>query len=55
VLRSARLVTLRRDGNRRLYRADATRLAELKAMLDAFWGERLARLAAELGDPPRRR
>jgi hypothetical protein len=27
-----------------------TRLAEIKTMLDAFWGERLARLADELAD-----
>ncbi len=29
-----------------------TRLAEIKTMLDAFWGERLARLADELGAGP---
>jgi len=50
VLRETGLVTLRQDGNRRLYRAHTTRLAEIKEMLDAFWGERLARLAEEL-DP----
>jgi DNA-binding transcriptional ArsR family regulator len=50
VLREAGLVSLRVQGNRRLYRADASRLAELRAMLDAFWGERLARLADELKD-----
>jgi DNA-binding transcriptional ArsR family regulator len=48
ILRETGLVTLRQDGNRRLYRAHATRLAEIKRMLDAFWGERLARLAYEL-------
>ena len=51
VLRDTGLVTLRRDGNRRLYRAHATRLAEIQAMLDAFWGERLAQLADEIERP----
>jgi DNA-binding transcriptional ArsR family regulator len=50
ILRETGLVTLRHDGNRRLYRADVGRLAEIQAMLDAFWGERLGRLADELGD-----
>jgi DNA-binding transcriptional ArsR family regulator len=48
VLKEAGLVTPRAEGNRRLYRADPARLAEVKAMLDAFWGERLVRLADEL-------
>jgi DNA-binding transcriptional ArsR family regulator len=47
VLRAAELVTARVDGNRRLYRARAERLAELRAALDAFWAERLDRLARE--------
>jgi DNA-binding transcriptional ArsR family regulator len=48
VLRDTGLVTLRQDGNRRLYRARVTRLAEIKAMLDAFWGNRLDQLADEI-------
>jgi DNA-binding transcriptional ArsR family regulator len=48
VLREAGLVTLREEGNRRLYRAHVARLAEVHAMLDEFWGERLARLSDEL-------
>lgn len=48
ILRETGLVTLRQDGNRRLYRAHASRLAEIQAMLDVFWGDRLARLADEL-------
>lgn len=48
VLREADLVSVRYDGNRRLYRVRADRLAELRAMLDAFWGDRLAGLQAEL-------
>ena len=50
ILRDTGLVTVREQGNRRLYRAHMTRLAEIKTMLDAFWGERLGRLADELGD-----
>jgi DNA-binding transcriptional ArsR family regulator len=48
VLREAGLVTPRAEGNRRLYSAEVKRLAEVRAMLDAFWGERLARLSDEL-------
>jgi DNA-binding transcriptional ArsR family regulator len=51
LLRDAGLVTVRTDGNRRLYRADLGRVAEVAAFLDAFWAEPLARLkrAAEPG------
>jgi DNA-binding transcriptional ArsR family regulator len=48
VLREAGLVSVRLAGNRRFYRVRAGRIAELRAMLDQFWGERLARLQAEL-------
>ena len=48
VLREAGLVSVRLEKNRRLYRARADRLAELRALLDEFWGARLARLRAEL-------
>jgi DNA-binding transcriptional ArsR family regulator len=48
VLREAGLVSVRLEKNRRLYRVRADRLAELRAMLDGFWGSRLARLRAEL-------
>jgi len=51
VLREAGLVSVRLEGNRRFYRVQAARLAELQAMLDQFWGRRLARLQAELGTP----
>ena len=51
VLREAGLVSVRLDGNRRFYRVQAGRLAELRAMLDQFWGRRLTRLQAELGTP----
>jgi DNA-binding transcriptional ArsR family regulator len=54
VLRETGLVTSRHDGNRRLYRARLKRLAEVRAMLDDFWGERLARLSEELTHGPER-
>jgi len=49
VLREAGLVSVRLQGNRRFYRVRADRLVELRAMLDEFWGSRLASLRAELG------
>ena len=48
VLREAGLVTVRSAGNRRLYRADPERIAELRGALEAFWGSRLAGLRAEV-------
>jgi DNA-binding transcriptional ArsR family regulator len=51
VLRDADLVSVRSEGNRRWYRVRADRLAELQAMLDQFWGAKLAVLQAELGPP----
>ena len=47
VLREAGLVEERRNGTRRLYRARPEGLAELRAFLDGFWGERLAALKRE--------
>jgi DNA-binding transcriptional ArsR family regulator len=44
VLKSAGLVSERRDGTRRLYRARPEGLAELRSFLDGFWEDRLARL-----------
>jgi DNA-binding transcriptional ArsR family regulator len=49
VLREADLISVRLEGNRRLYRARADRLAQLWAILDEFWGTRLASLQSELG------
>jgi|SRR3954470_5558552 len=46
LLRDAGLVTVRRDGKRRLYRADHDRLGPLTEFLEAFWGTQLDRLAA---------
>jgi DNA-binding transcriptional ArsR family regulator len=49
VLKAAGLVSERRDGTRRLYRARPEGLAELRSFLDGFWEDRLGqlKLAAE--------
>jgi DNA-binding transcriptional ArsR family regulator len=49
VLKEAGLLTERRDGRRRLYRARPEGLADVIAFLGAFWDDRLdaLRLAAE--------
>ena len=44
VLKEAGLVSERRNGTRRLYRASPEGLAELRAFLEEFWGERLETL-----------
>lgn len=44
VLRRAGLVTVERDGRRRLYRADHEALAELRSFFDRYWGDALGRL-----------
>jgi DNA-binding transcriptional ArsR family regulator len=48
VLRDAGLVSVRVDANRRLYRAEPARVAEVRAALEAFWGERLGRMRDDL-------
>ncbi len=47
VLKEAGLVNERRNGTRRLYSARPEGLAELKAFLDQFWGDRLEALKRE--------
>ena len=54
VLKNAGLVSERRDGARRLYRARPEGLAELRAFLDVFWDHRLDRLKAEAEKEQRR-
>jgi DNA-binding transcriptional ArsR family regulator len=44
VLREAELVIERRDGTRRLYRADHAHMEELRRFLDEFWTGGLQRL-----------
>lgn len=52
LLRDAGLVTVRVDGNRRLYRADLDRVAEVAAFLDEFWATPVARLKAAAESRP---
>ena len=47
VLREAGLVRERRDGTRRLYRADIGGLDDLREYLERFWDERLETLKTE--------
>ena len=44
VLKEAELVTERRDGTRRLYRANPQTMAELRSFLDDYWTSGLERL-----------
>ena len=44
VLKTAGLVTERRDGTRRLYRADWNEMKNLRKFLDEFWTSGLERL-----------
>ena len=45
-LREAGLVSVRVDANRRLYRADLGRVAQVASFLDEFWAGPLQRLRA---------
>lgn len=47
VLKSAGLVAERRDGTRRMYRANPAGLLGLKQFIDRLWATGLARLKAE--------
>ena len=57
VLKEAGLIVERRLGTRRLYRARPEGLAELRAFIEEFWDEQLARLKeqAELEERRSRR
>jgi DNA-binding transcriptional ArsR family regulator len=55
VLREADLVTERRDGTRRLYRARPEGLEELRDFLEGFWTDRLGSLKREVEAEQRRR
>jgi DNA-binding transcriptional ArsR family regulator len=52
VLRDAGLIEVRKQGNRRLYRARQEGLAQLRAFLDEFWTERLGVLAEHVEAAP---
>jgi DNA-binding transcriptional ArsR family regulator len=54
VLKRAGLVSERRDGARRLYRARPEGLAELRDFLDGFWASRLEQLKVAAEDEGRR-
>ena len=56
VLKEAKLVTERRDGTRRMYRANTDTMAELRAFLDDYWTSGLERLrdAAEAAEARKR-
>ena len=45
VLRKAEFVTVRKDGNRRFYRADQDSLGPLRDVLETMWGDTLQNLA----------
>jgi DNA-binding transcriptional ArsR family regulator len=55
VLEDAGLVAVRRDGTRRLYRAEPGAMAEVKRFLDSFWDDRLTRLKGAVEFDERRR
>jgi DNA-binding transcriptional ArsR family regulator len=44
ILRESELVTVRRDGTRRLYRANLEAVAQLRRELGMFWDTHLAKL-----------
>jgi DNA-binding transcriptional ArsR family regulator len=57
ILRDSRLVSVRREGTRRLYRVDVAAIARLRAELGRFWDAHLAQLkqAAEVSARKARR
>jgi DNA-binding transcriptional ArsR family regulator len=55
VLKEAGLVSERRNGTRRLYRARPEGLVELRAFLDELWGDRLQTLKREAEREERRK
>jgi DNA-binding transcriptional ArsR family regulator len=55
VLKGAGLVEERRDGTRRLYRARAAGLDELRRSLEDFWADGLARLKTAAEQEERRK
>jgi DNA-binding transcriptional ArsR family regulator len=48
ILREAGFVTVRKEGNRRYYRADHDGLGELRPALEAMWSTTLDRLTATI-------
>lgn len=54
VLRDNGYVTVRRDGNRRLYQADKSGLGPLRAVLESMWSTTLDGLVAAIETDPDR-
>ena len=52
VLREARLVDLRRDGTRHIYRVSQEGLQELRCYVESFWGDVLAAFEASGSNTP---
>ena len=48
VLREAEFVTVRKDGNRRMYRADEVALGPFKDVLESMWSRTLSALAQQI-------
>jgi DNA-binding transcriptional ArsR family regulator len=48
VLREANFVTVRKDGNRRLYMADEDALGPFKVVLETMWAQTLNDLATQI-------
>ena len=55
VLKNVGLVSERRDGTRRFYRAKPETIAEVRRFLEAFWDEGLQRLKVEAEAQERRK
>src|SRR5438132_12773943 len=55
VLREAGLLTERREGNRRLYRARPEAMSDVRAYIEQFWTDHLTRLKAAAEKEARRR
>jgi DNA-binding transcriptional ArsR family regulator len=55
VLKEANLISERRRGTQRLYRARPEAIAELKDFLDDFWADRLERLKHSIEHQERQR
>ena len=52
VLREADLVSVRKEGNRRLYTADRDALAPYRGILESMWSDTLDRLATAIEQEP---
>lgn len=48
VLRQSGMVTVRREGNHRYYKADRQRLEPYRSILESMWGETLQHLASTI-------